>query len=449
MQSFLLFKPEIEEMLAAHQWQDLKELLVELPEPDIADLIADIEEGKQIVILRLLPRALLPEVFAHFDEKLQEDILKSLTDEETRLILAGLTPDDRADFLEELPGRAIQKLLTLLTPEDRREALQLLGYPDESVGRLMTPDYVAVRPEWTVRQALDHVRAKGTDSETINVIYVTDIQWKLIGVLSLRRLILAGPDEAIGDIMEDTVISLSALDDREMAVQKIRRYDVIALPVLDANNVMLGIVTIDDLFDVAEEEVTEDIQKSAAVNPLKTSYRESSVWSLYGKRVLWLAGLLGVSVVTTGIISSQERILSSAIALAFFIPLLTGTGGNTGNQSATLMIRALATGDIRDRQWIKAVLREIGIGCLLGITMGAASLLLGIFKAGWQIALIVSSTMITIVIVSSILGIILPIILQRFHVDPAVASNPLIASVMDIVGLMIYFSVAVLVMQAV
>ncbi|MBN1663215.1 MAG: magnesium transporter [Deltaproteobacteria bacterium] len=446
MQSFLLFKPEIEEMIASQQWQEIRELLVELPEPDIADLITEIDEGKRIFILRLLPRTILPEVFAHLEVKLKDDILRALTDEETRIILAGMTPDDRADFLEELPGKAIQKLLTLLTPEDRREALQLLGYPAESVGRLMTPDYVAVLPEWTVSTALDHVRSEGKDSETINVIYVIDADWRLIGVISLRQLILAKPEELISDIMEDTVINLSAFDDREKAVQKIRRYDVVALPVVDAAGVMLGIVTIDDLFDVAEEEVTEDIQKSAAVNPLKTSYRESSLWSLYGKRVLWLAGLLGVSVVTTGIISAQEEILTSAIALAFFIPLLTGTGGNTGNQSATLMIRAIATGDIRDRQWIKAFFREIGIGCLLGATMGAASLLLGIFKAGWSIALIVSLTMVTIVVVSSLLGILLPLILQRLRVDPAVASNPLIASVMDIVGLLIYFFIAALIM---
>ncbi|MBN1381749.1 MAG: magnesium transporter [Deltaproteobacteria bacterium] len=433
-------------MLANHQWQELKELLVELPEPDIADLIADVKERSRIVLLRLLPKNVLPEVFAHLDAKLKEDILEALTDEETRLILAGLTPDDRADFLEELPGQAIQKLLTLLTPEDRREALQLLGYPPESVGRLMTPDYVAALPEWTVGQALEHIRLRGMDSETINVIYVINNEWKLVGVMGLRQLILAKPADLVGDIMEDTVISLSALDDREDAVQKIRRYDVVALPVIDPNNVMLGIVTIDDLFDVAEEEVTEDIQKSAAVNPLKTSYREASVWSLYGKRVLWLAGLLGVSIITTGIIAAQEDVLASAIALAFFIPLLTGTGGNTGNQSATLMIRAIATGDIRDRQWVKAVFREIGIGCLLGLTMGVASLLLGIFKGGWHIALIVSLTMVTIVVVSSLLGVVLPLILQRFQVDPAVASNPLIASVMDIIGLVIYFSIAAMVM---
>jgi magnesium transporter len=449
MKSIALFKPEIEEMIDGRKWRELRELLSELPEPDLADLLVDIGEKKRIVILRLLPRNLLPEVFSYLDISVKEDILQALTDEETRMILSGLTPDDRTDFLEELPGQAIQKVLNLLTPEDRHEALQLLGYPAESVGRLMTPDYVAVRPDWTVRQALDHIREKGKDSETINIIYVINVLGKLIGVLGLRRLILAKPDDRVEGVMEDTIISISALEDREEAVQKIRRYDHVALPVVDAGGILLGIVTIDDLFDVAEEEVTEDFQKSAAVNPLKTSYRESSVLSLYGKRVIWLAVLLGISVITTNIISSQVETLASAIALAFFIPLLIGTGGNTGAQSSTLMIRAMATGDIRDRQWVGAVVREIGIGCLLGTTMGAASWVLGIFKGGWQIALIVSLAMVAIVITSSFLGVILPLILQRLRVDPAIASNPLIASMMDIIGLVIYFSIAAVVLNLV
>jgi len=339
-------------------------------------------------------------------------------------------------------------MLNLLTPEDRRETLQLLGYPEESVGRLMTPDYVAVRPEWTVDEALAHVRLRGKDSETINVVYVTDARWKLLGVRGLRRLILPPPSVRIGDVMEEAGVRVSAFEDREKAVQLISRYDITVLPVVDANEILLGIVTIDDLFDVAEEEATEDFQKSAAVNPLRTSYRESSVLSLYGKRVTWLASLLGISIVTTGILASQADTLNSAIALAFFIPLLIGTGGNTGNQSATLMIRALATGDIRERQWLGALFREVAIGSLLGVTMGLASWLLGFFKGDTRIALIVSLAMSAIVVASSLLGVILPVILQRLRIDPAVASNPLIASVMDILGLLIYFSVAQAVLAA-
>jgi len=446
--TFEHLKPKIEELIGNQRWSELHELLVELPEPDISDAIERLGERDRIVVLRLLPREMLSEVFSYLADKTQTNLLKALTTEETRMILAGLSPDDRAEFLEELPGQAIQKMLNLLSAEDRRETLHLLGYPDESVGRLMTPDYVAVRPEWTVEEALAHVRVKGMDSETINVVYVTDARWKLLGVLGLRRLILAEPPERIGEIMGDSIISISAIEDREKAVQLIQRYDITVLPVVDASGILLGIVTIDDLFDVAEEEVTEDFQKSAAVKPLKTSYRESSVLSLYGKRVTWLASLLGISVVTTGILSAQADTMNSAIALTFFIPLLIGTGGNTGNQSATLMIRALATGDIRDRQWVKALLREIGIGMLLGITMGLASWVLGFFKGDFRIALIVSLAMVCIVILSSVLGVVLPVILQRLRIDPAVASNPLIASVMDIMGLLIYFNIATAILNA-
>ncbi|NMD05832.1 MAG: magnesium transporter, partial [Deltaproteobacteria bacterium] len=344
MQMLKLFLPEIKELFAQKNWLELKELLLEIPPPDISDLITEIDESQRIVILRLLPKNILAEVFSYLDAKLKQDVLKSITEDETRAILAGMPPDDRTEFLEELPGQAIQKMVTLLSSEDRKEALQLLGYPEESVGRLMTPDYVAVRPEWTVEEALSHIRQKGLDSETTNVIYVTDRWWRLIGVLGLRRLILANPSDKVEEIMDTSVVSVSAFEDREKAVQLIKRYDVVALPVLDASGILLGIITIDDLFDVADEEVTEDFQKSAAINPLKTSYRESSALSLYVNRVIWLAVLLFISVITTGIISAQTDILTSAIALAFFIPLLIGTGGNTGNQSATLMIRALATG---------------------------------------------------------------------------------------------------------
>jgi len=441
-------KPEIEELIGNRRWPELRELLVELPAPDVSDTIEGLGEADRIVVLRLLPRDMLPEVFSYLADRTQKNLLKALTAEETRTILAELSPDDRVGFLEELPGQAIQKMLNLLTPEDRRETLQLLGYPEESVGRLMTPDYVAVRPEWTVDEALAHVRVKGMDSETINVVYVTDARWKLLGVLGLRRLILTPPSERIVDVMEESVVRIPAFEDREKAVQLISRYDITVLPVVDANEILLGIVTIDDLFDVAEEEATEDFQKSAAVNPLRTSYREASVLSLYGKRVSWLASLLGISIVTTGILASQADTLNSAIALAFFIPLLIGTGGNTGNQSATLMIRALATGDIRERQWLGALLREVAIGLLLGVTMGLASWLLGFFKGDTRIALIVSLAMIAIVIASSLLGVILPVLLQRLRIDPAVASNPLIASVMDILGLLIYFSVAQAVLAA-
>jgi magnesium transporter len=443
-----LFKPEIGELIEGQRWDEMRELLAELPAPDIADILEAVEGPNRVFLLRLLPGGLLSEVFAHLGPKEQPDILRALTVEETRAILSDLSPDDRTDFLEKLSGQAIQKLLNLLNPKDRRETLQLLGYPEESVGRLMTPDYVAVRHDWSIERALAHIRASGIESETIDVIYVTDHSWMLLDALELRRFILAPPDKRVEEIMDRSFVSISALDDREQAVQVIMRYDLVALPVVDSRGVLLGIVTIDDLFDVAQEEATEDFHKTGAVAPLKMSYRDSSTLSLYGKRVSWLAALLGISVVTTGIISARADMLSSSIALAFFIPLLIGTGGNTGNQSATLMIRALATGDIQEGEWVVAFVREIAIGILLGITMGMASWILGFFKGGAAIAATVALAMIAIVFISSLLGITLPLVLSRFKIDPAVASNPLIASVMDIMGLLIYFSIASLVIQS-
>ena len=446
MQMLKLFLPEIKELFAQKNWLELKELLLEIPPPDISDLITEIDESQRIVILRLLPKNILAEVFSYLDAKLKQDVLKSITEDETRAILAGMPPDDRTEFLEELPGQAIQKMVTLLSSEDRKEALQLLGYPEESVGRLMTPDYVAVRPEWTVEEALSHIRQKGLDSETTNVIYVTDRWWRLIGVLGLRRLILANPSDKVEEIMDTSVVSVSAFEDREKAVQLIKRYDVVALPVLDASGILLGIITIDDLFDVADEEVTEDFQKSAAINPLKTSYRESSALSLYVNRVIWLAVLLFIIVITTGIISAQTDILTSAIALRFFIPLSDWNGGIRESIRHAMIAFWLAV-IFAKGQWVWAFLREIGIGVLLGTTMGLASWVLGLYKGGYQIAMIVSISMVAIVMISSLIGIVLPLILQRLRVDPAVASNPLIASVMDILGLLIYFFVAALVLR--
>jgi magnesium transporter len=302
---------------------------------------------------------------------------------------------------------------------------------------------VAVRPEWTVDEALAHVRLKGKDSETINVVYITDARWKLAGVLGLRRLILAKPTERVDDIMEESVISIPAFEDRERAVQLISRYDITVLPVVDANGILLGIVTVDDLIDVAEEEATEDFQKSAAVHPLKASYRESSMLSLYTKRVTWLASLLGISVVTTGILASQAETLNSAIALAFFIPLLIGTGGNTGNQSATLMIRALATGDIREGQWLGALLREVGIGLILGCFLGVMVVFWSHWLTGnWLVALAVGSSLVVISTMATFFGSLLPLIFVRLGIDPAVVSAPFISTMVDVLGVFTYFQIA-------
>ncbi len=433
---------KVRELIERREWAELRTLITGLPAPDIAAFLPVAEKRERILLFRLLPRHLSSEFFSYLESKDKDMLLRELTDEEARHVLSGLSPDDRTEFFEELPGRAVQRMLNLLTPNDRGEALQLLGYPEESVGRLMTPDYVAVRPDWSISRALEHIRSKGKDSETVNVIYVTDESWVLLDELSLRKFILANPEDSVSQIMDYTFAAISALKDREEAVRMIQRYDIVALPVVDSEGIMLGIVTVDDVMDVAQEEATEDFHKAAAVAPLKTTYRGSTIWRLYRMRIGWLIALVAVNLVSSSIIAAYEETLAAYIALAFFIPLLIDSGGNAGAQSATLMIRAIATGDVQLRQWMWAFGREVSIGSLLGVTMGLASGLLGLFKGGYEIGLVVGLAMISIVVVANIIGALLPFLLTGLKMDPAAASSPLITSVADAAGLFIYFSIA-------
>jgi len=437
-----LILPEIQGLIEEKKWGDLKRVLHEIPVPDLAELLLNLDKKERGILFRMLPKPLSSEVFSYFDSSHKDALLKEMTNGEARHLLADLSPDDRAQFFEELPGQATQMLLDLLSPEDRKETLTLLGYPEESVGRFMTPDYVAVRAEWTIEQALEHIRNKGKDSETIDVIYVVDPLGKLIDDLDLSRLILAKPSDSIEQIMDHAFVSIMAYDDREKAVQLTQRYDLYVLPVIDSDGILVGIVTVDDVMDVAQEEATEDFQKVAAVAPLKTSYRESGIWTLYRKRIGWLVALVLVSLASSGVIAAYEETLASAIALAFFIPFLIGSGGNTGSQSATLIVRAMATGDVKVGEWLWAVGREIGVGMLLGLTMGSCAWILGLFRGGFEIGIVVGLAMASIVVVANMVGVALPFLLSRFRLDPAVASSPLITSIVDVVGLIIYFSIA-------
>ncbi len=437
-----LIKPEISELIEKQKWADLRESVEDWPVPEIADLMENLGKRDRVVFFRILPRDVSTAVFTHFEPEQQNALLVELTDEETRQLLANLAPDDRTTLLDELPGQVTNQLLNLLSPQDLKEARYLLGYPEESVGRLMTPDYLAVRQHWTIGQALDHIRKMGRQSETINVIYVTDPGWKLLDALDLQLFILSDPEKKVEEIMDDTFIAVSAFDDREEAVQVVQKYDKTVLPVVDSDGILLGIVTIDDLIDVAEEEATEDFHKGAAVAPLRASYRETSILELFGKRISWLVILVFVSLVSSGVIEAFEEVLSAAIALAFFIPLLIDSGGNTGAQSATLMVRAIAIGEIELRQWFQTVGKEVLVGILLGVVMGLASWVLGFYRGGPEIGIVVGLSMITIVLVANIIGTILPFLLTHFRIDPAVASSPLITTIVDATGLLIYFTIA-------
>lgn len=433
---------DVRALLAGKDWAGVRELLGDKPPPDVADILLALGKQERVLLFRLLPRSLASDAFSYLEPVRKDDLLTDLSDDEAKELLADLYPDDLAEFLEEMPGMATQRLLNLLGPDDRREALHLLGYPERSVGRLMTPYYVAVRPEWTVAQALDHIRQRGQDSETIHVIQVVDAWWRLLDTLSLRRFILAGPDDTVERIMDHSFVSITAFEDRREAVRLIQHYDLVTLPVVDSDGVLLGIVTVDDVLDVAQKEVTEDIQLSAAVAPLKTSYRDSGLWTLFSRRVGWLAALVLVNLASGGVIAYHEDLLASSIALAFFIPLLIATGGNAGAQSATLMVRAMATGDVKPAQYAWAVGRELVVGLILGLALGLLTWTLGFYRGGLEMAMVVFLAMAAIVLVTNLLGAGLPFILHRLGMDPAVAGSPLVTSVADVVGLVIYFFIA-------
>jgi magnesium transporter len=436
------FKDEIKEYIEGRKWTVLRGLVADWPPIDIADLMLTLEKPDRVLLFRSLPRDLASLAFAELEPDDRDNLLKALTDEETRRLMADMEPDDRTAVLEALPGQATQRLMNLLGPTDLAEARLLLGFPEDSAGRLMTPDYIAVRRSWTIERALAHIRRRGKDKETIGSIYVTDDQWRLIDALELQRFILAEPDQYVEEIMDNTFVAISAYDDREDAVRLIDRYDLPALPVIDVDGVLLGVVTVDDVLDVVVAEATEDFHKVGGVAPLETSYQETRVFALYRKRIGWLLILVFVNLASSGVIAVFEETLTATIALAFFIPLLIDTGGNAGAQAATLMIRELATGDIQFDDWLKIVVKELGDGLLLGITMAAAAFGLGYWRGGPMVGWVVSLTMLILLFLANIVGILLPYVLVRLKLDPAVASSPLITTVVDSMGLLIYFSVA-------
>ena len=439
---------EIEALIEKGQLKALAESLASWANPEVAELILRLDKPHQVLVYRSLPRERAADVCAYLEPEDQDDVLDALTDADTRLLLANLSPDDRTAMLEELPAKVTRRLMQLLSPEDLAESRQLLGYPDESVGRLMTPDYIRLRAEWSCEQALAHVRKYGRDSEIFNILYVTDAGGKLVDIVRMRRLIMMDPQALIQDMLNYNCVSISAYDDREVAVEMIQRYDVNALPVVDSEGVLLGIVTVDDILDVAEEEATEDIQKGAAVTPLETRYSVASPSQLFRKRIGWLLVLIFVNLISAGVIARYEVFMVEFIALALFMPLVIASGGNCGAQSATLMVRAIATGDLELSDWLAAVGKELFVGALLGGAMAVIAGAVGqLYGGDSKIALIVGLSMVSIVFVANSFGALLPFALSRLKVDPAAASSPLITSVMDVLGLIIYFSIAAVVLQ--
>ena len=456
-----LLSPEIMQLIRERQWTDMREALISWPPAEVADLIQSIDEPARVLLLRFLPRHYSAEVFSELPPGSQDDLLKELSNHEVRGLLSDLSPDDRIALIEEMPAEVTRRLFSLLSPEDLKETRQLLGYPEGSVGRVMTPNFVSVSAEWTVEEALEYIRQHGVESETINMVYVTNEAGKLIDELPLRRLILAAPDKTVESVMDGSVVSLSGYSDQEKAVAMIKKYNYLALPVVDSSGVLLGIVTIDDLMDVAEAEVTEDFHKLGAVSmeadgegPIE-SIRDAAVAVLFRRRIGWLVMLVFVNICTGFGMSfftdpaKPAPLINPAmlVVLVFFLPLLIGSGGNAGSQSATLLVRALATGNVRMRDLWRMLRKELLVSALLGLTLAGFIVTVAFYhgeqhRLGLQVGIVVAAAMVLIVITSCMVGMLLPFVLQRLGKDPAAASAPLVTSIVDISGVLIYFSIA-------
>ncbi len=437
-----ILKNKILSMIKKRELKELKSVLSILPEYDITDLILSLKPSDAFIVFRLLPKHLIGKVFADLSIDVQKVLLNQMSKSNIQKLLVGMAPDDLTALFEELPGEITQKLLNLLPEKSRKKALRLLGYPENSVGRLMTPNYVALRKGWTIKRALEHIRKFGKGVETIDVVYVVDDKWHLLDDIQLRKLIVAEPKEKVESVMDRRYIAISPYEDQEEAVKLMKKYDLVALPIVDSENVLLGIVTIDDIMDVLEEETTEDIHKGGAIEPLKLSYSATPVFQLYKKRIAWLLLLLIAGFLSSSVIAIFKKTIAAIVALAFFIPVLIGSGGNTGTQSATLIIRSLVTGDLSLKKWFNVVKKEIGVGMLLGVTLG---IIISIWSFIWigniKISLAIGFSMLAIILWANLVGGILPIILTKLKLDPAVISSPFISTLVDATGLLIYFTV--------
>lgn len=446
-------------LIKIKDWKTLKQEFNKIEPIQIAEAIENLEKTDGILLFRLLPRKLAKETFKHLSHDQQEDIFERLIANTNQIanLLNDLDPDDRTAFFEELPGEISWRLVQMLSVEERTIAIQLLGYPEKSIGRLMTPEYVSIKSHYTVQQALNHIRRFGKDSETLNVIYIIDEQRHLIDDIRIKELILAHPDDIVSNLTDNRFVFLSAYDDQEVAIQVFQNYDRVVLPVLDSNHILLGIVTIDDIMDIAEEENTEDFQKFGGIQELNLSYTKTDLFELIKKRAGWLVILFFSEMFTTSAMCLFDVEIKKAIILTIFVPLIISSGGNSGSQAASLIIRSLALKEIDLKNWWYVMKKEIFSGLILGSVLGIVGFIrifiwqqIDIYNYGqyWQwIGLTVGISLIFVVLWGTLTGSMIPFILKRCGLDPATASAPFVATLVDVTGLFIYFSVALIVLK--
>ena len=451
-----LLGPDIEEMLGQKRLRELRDVLREIPPHDIADLIGDLSDDQRAIVFRILPRALASDVFEQMSVDGQEALLAGLSQEQCRQIIGEMDPDDRTALLEELPARVTRKILRLLSAEERQVAQTLLAYPENSIGRLMTPDYIDLRAGTTAGEALEFIRQVGMDKETVYACYVTRPGHILEGVVSLKNLVLAPANAPVKDLMRDPPAVVHTNEDQAKAARAMSDYDLLAVPVVDSDRRLVGIVTVDDAIDVLEEEATDDLQVMAGVLPeTDRSYLSQRVLGISWRRGLPLLGLVLGECLSAFVLHGFGVQIQSLVALTFFIPMVMATGGGTGVQTATLIVRGFSTHEIQLRDFLRVLLREIAIGLLLGLFLGGVAFGLcyiisqnahgSVAISGEmlpKIGLIVAATMLLVMFLGVVAGVLLPMMFQALKLDPAVMTSPFLTTTTDVLGLVIYFSVA-------
>ena len=440
----------IKVLLDDKKFSTLRDILITMKPFDIAAVFENLQDEKMPILFRILPKELAAETFVEMDDETQEFLIHGFSDSELKEVVDELFVDDAVDLIEEMPANVVKRILRQADKDMRKQINELLKYPEDSAGSIMTTEFIVLRPDMTAEMAIKRIRRTGVDKETIYTCYVTDANNKLIGITTVKDLLLAEDDELVKSIMEENVISVTTLADQEQVAQMFSNYNFLALPVVDNENRLVGIVTIDDAIDVIQEEATE---KMAAVLPSDKPYMKTSVFGLYKKRAPWLLILMLSATFTSAIISSFEAVLANVLILSSFIPMITGSGGNAGSQASVSVIRALSLGEIHFRSIFLVLWKEFRVSILCGITLAAANFVklllfdLNGLENAFMIALVISLTLVGTIIMAKLVGSSLPLLASKVGFDPAVMANPLISTVCDSLSLLIYFGVAKLILH--
>lgn len=452
-EKLLELEEQIFELIKNKRFVQLKKILSEMQPADIAEIFEEAKDKEIPVLFRILPKELAAEVFVEFDSDKQKLLINAFSDNELREVLDELFMDDTVDLIEEMPANVAKRILKHTDANTRRMINQLLAYPDDSAGSIMTTEYIDLKKNMTVDEALDQIRNKGIDTETIYSCYIIDSRRNLLGTVSLRDLLLNKKDCIVKDLMDENVIYANTLDDKEEVVTLFDRYDMLALPVVDKEHRLVGLITVDDAIDVMQEQTSEDIEKMAAILPSEKTYLKTGIFETFKSRIPWLLFLMISATFTGAIISSFEARLAQCIALVAFIPMLMGTGGNAGSQTSVSVIRALSLGDIEFKDIFKVIWKELRVSLIIGIVLGVINfaklylvdfLWLHTFDTGVELAQMatICLTLIFVIIVAKMLGAVLPIVAKKMGLDPAVMASPLVTTILDAVSLLIYFGIA-------